>query len=147
MKEILKVLAYITYGKKLLVFKHMDYPEAGIQVPAGTVELGETIEAAALRESQEETGLHHLQVVGFLGASKRDMRDYGIEAIYHRHFYHLQCEESPPQSWQHGEFNPSDGSEEIIYFDFYWVDLPNDVPELSGDQGDMLPELIKRIEL
>ena len=37
-----KVLAYITKGQEpnleLLVFEHKDFPEAGLQVPAGTIE-------------------------------------------------------------------------------------------------------------
>ena len=40
-----------------MVFTHRDIPEAGVQVPAGTVEEGETLDAAVLREVHEETGL------------------------------------------------------------------------------------------
>lgn len=40
-------------GSELLVIRH---PTAGTQLPAGTVELGESGEAAALREFHEETG-------------------------------------------------------------------------------------------
>jgi hypothetical protein len=32
-----KAFAYITHQKRLLVFRHVDVPEAGIQVPAGTM--------------------------------------------------------------------------------------------------------------
>ena len=32
-----KVLAYVTRGDELLVFRHRDFPEAGLQVPAGTM--------------------------------------------------------------------------------------------------------------
>ncbi|MBU1880260.1 MAG: NUDIX domain-containing protein, partial [Chloroflexi bacterium] len=39
---------------ELLLFQH---PYAGVQVPAGTVEDGETPAQAALREAAEETGL------------------------------------------------------------------------------------------
>jgi 8-oxo-dGTP pyrophosphatase MutT (NUDIX family) len=53
-----KVTAFVTRptpgGDELLLFQH---PHAGIQIPAGTVEEGEAVEAAALREAQEETGL------------------------------------------------------------------------------------------
>jgi 8-oxo-dGTP pyrophosphatase MutT (NUDIX family) len=56
------VLAYITRNTgegvtELLVFDHLDFPEAGTQVPAGTVDGDESIEAALLREAEEETGL------------------------------------------------------------------------------------------
>jgi 8-oxo-dGTP pyrophosphatase MutT (NUDIX family) len=45
--------------RELLVFAH---PTAGIQVPAGTVEDGETFEDSVLREIHEETGLEQEQV-------------------------------------------------------------------------------------
>jgi ADP-ribose pyrophosphatase YjhB (NUDIX family) len=43
-------------GLELLVFEHVGIP-AGVQVPAGTVEPGEDVRAAALRELVEESGL------------------------------------------------------------------------------------------
>lgn len=45
-------------GPELLLFEH---PYAGVQIPAGTVEPGEALEAAVRREVAEETGL---QLVG-----------------------------------------------------------------------------------
>ncbi len=63
-----KVVAFITretaHGPDLLLFEH---PYAGIQIPAGTVEIGEAPDAAALREGREETGLIGLQLVQALG--------------------------------------------------------------------------------
>jgi 8-oxo-dGTP pyrophosphatase MutT (NUDIX family) len=53
-----------TAGRQLLLFRH---PNAGIQIPAGTIEEGEAPEAAALREGQEESGLNALAVVRHLG--------------------------------------------------------------------------------
>ena len=32
-----KAFAYITHGNRLLVFRHVHHPEAGVQVPVGTV--------------------------------------------------------------------------------------------------------------
>lgn len=49
---------------ELLLFRH---PYAGNQIPAGTVELNETPEKAALREGHEETGLPDLRIVKKLG--------------------------------------------------------------------------------
>jgi 8-oxo-dGTP pyrophosphatase MutT (NUDIX family) len=67
--EIGKVTAFITrdsaQGRELLVFTH---PDAGIQVPAGTMEAGETPEIAVLREVSEETGLTAVRLVAYLGA-------------------------------------------------------------------------------
>ncbi len=50
-------------GRQVLLFHH---PTASVQVPAGTMEDGETPEAAALREGQEESGLSALTVVRHL---------------------------------------------------------------------------------
>jgi 8-oxo-dGTP pyrophosphatase MutT (NUDIX family) len=59
-----KVTAFITRqageAKELLVFQH---PSAGVQVPAGTVEAGEDIEQAVLRETFEETGLEGVRLI------------------------------------------------------------------------------------
>ncbi|MCI0690634.1 NUDIX hydrolase [candidate division KSB1 bacterium] len=51
-----KVFAYITHGHRLLVFRHADFPKAGIQVPAGTIQPNERPDEAVLREVYEETG-------------------------------------------------------------------------------------------
>lgn len=57
-RTVEKVTAFVTRQSKgrhdLLLFKH---PNAGIQIPAGTVEDGETPEQAVIREVNEETGL------------------------------------------------------------------------------------------
>ena len=45
MQQIQKVYAYITRAEQLLVFSHVDFPEAGIQVPGGTLEPGDQLES------------------------------------------------------------------------------------------------------
>jgi 8-oxo-dGTP pyrophosphatase MutT (NUDIX family) len=50
-------------GHELLVFQH---PNAGIQLPAGTIEALESPEAAVLREVAEETGLTNVAVLELL---------------------------------------------------------------------------------
>lgn len=56
-----KVLAYIIRdgerGQELLAFTHRDYPEAGLQVPGGTLDEGEGPLSGILREIKEEAGL------------------------------------------------------------------------------------------
>ena len=53
MSQVKKVYAYITRADRLLVFRHVDFPEAGVQVPGGTMDAGETPEGAVLREAAE----------------------------------------------------------------------------------------------
>nr|WP_247880046.1 NUDIX domain-containing protein [Brucella pituitosa] len=55
-KAIDKVLIYATWNKKLLVFSAPENPDMPLQVPGGTVDDGEAIQAAAYREFHEETG-------------------------------------------------------------------------------------------
>ena len=76
MPIIEKVTAFITrparHGHDLLLFEH---PFAGIQIPAGSVEPGETARQAALREAIEETGLTALSVVEYLGCQEDKLGD------------------------------------------------------------------------
>ena len=141
-----KVLAYITWGDKLLVFSHPDFPEAGIQVPAGTIEPGEEPEAAMLREAFEETGLSGLTLVAPLGEQMRDVTPFGKDELHHRYFFHLQCTGIPPLTWRHWEEFPSDGSARVA-FDFFWAQLPDGVPSLIADHGTCLPVLLRSMGL
>lgn len=52
-----KVLVYLVARNHLLVNFHIDFPEAGFQVPGGSIEPGELAEAASIRELFEESGL------------------------------------------------------------------------------------------
>lgn len=139
-----KALAYITRENRLLVFRHPDFPAAGIQVPAGTVELGERAEEAVIREAHEETGLIELTLVRLLGEQTRDMADFGHDEVHQRRFYHLRCGGDPPATWRHLETDPYDGGPPIV-FEFFWARLLGGVPALIADQGALLPELIESL--
>jgi 8-oxo-dGTP diphosphatase len=135
-----KVVAYITQGDQLLVFRHTEFPEAGIQVPAGTIEPGESREDAVLREVREETGLEELTVCSFLGTADVDLAQFGRDGVHRLYFYHLEHYGRAPARWLHYERDPSDGSPAPIEFEFYWVRFPGSVPNL-GQQGVFLSEL------
>lgn len=141
---ILKVYAYITHANRLLVFRHTHAPEAGIQVPGGSVEPGEPLDTAALREASEETGLSGLRLVRLLGSDRR--AHPGGSQIYQRSFYHLTCTHPPPETWVHYEYHPSDGSPAPIEFSFFWAALPGNVPALAGAQDALLPQLIDSLK-
>ena len=72
-----RVATYITHGDRLLVFRHTQFPEAGIQVPGGSVEPGEDLSAAALREAREETGLPDFEIRVYLGAREYESGPVG----------------------------------------------------------------------
>jgi 8-oxo-dGTP diphosphatase len=113
-------------------------------VPAGTVGDGEEPAAAALREAQEETGLSRLRLARFLGQDTRDMRDCGTEELQYRWFYHVACDETPPERWSHGEF---DSSGRLLHpFDFYWAQLPDGGPSLVANYDDKLAQVLDSLK-
>lgn len=136
-----KAFAYITSGTRLLVFTHPDHPEAGIQVPAGTMEQGEDPGDAALREATEETGLGGLRIGRWLGRDVFDATPFGREELHDRWFWHLEVAGDPPESWRHGEFFAANGSSGPIAFDFFWVDLARPLPNLIAGHDRFVPEL------
>lgn len=122
-KRVRKVVAYITLGDRLLVFNHRDFPEAGVQVPAGTVEEGEDIARAVLREAEEETGLADLRLVSYLGARDFDAAPAQRPGeIHERHFFHLRAAANAPEKWRHWEMTPSGEDKTPVAFDLYWVE-------------------------
>ena len=135
MKTRHRSYAYITHGNRLLLFTHPKHPEAGIQVPAGSVEEGEKPEDAAMREAEEETNLKNLKFERFLDQDTRDMNDCGTDELQYRWFHHLSCTSTPAEEWTHGEFS----KEGIMLhqFDFFWCDIES-LPKLVANYDDKI---------
>jgi 8-oxo-dGTP pyrophosphatase MutT (NUDIX family) len=130
-----KVLVYIfrRHGPHtaVLVFEHADFPEAGIQVPAGTLEPGEDPADGALREAHEESGLSGLSVERFIGVF--DWLRTDLNQLHHRHVYILSHHGPVRDAWEHvvtaGE------EDEGLRYRFYWLATDVAKQELSADQG------------
>jgi 8-oxo-dGTP pyrophosphatase MutT (NUDIX family) len=135
-----KVVCYIVRDGRLLVFKHLDEPwdESGLQVPAGSIQPGESPEVAAIREASEETGLTALRLVRKVGESQYDMAPYRPET-HHRHVFHLEVDEPTPDRWVSTEDDPGDGSGPKR-FECYWIPLTQG-HALAGGQGALLGNL------
>jgi ADP-ribose pyrophosphatase YjhB (NUDIX family) len=71
-KVAIFVVRNASTAAEVAVFWH---PGGGLQVPAGTVEPGESFEQAAIREAIEETGLVDVTLVGDLGSQESIMGD------------------------------------------------------------------------
>ncbi|HKP54167.1 MAG TPA: NUDIX domain-containing protein [Chloroflexia bacterium] len=135
-----KVVAYIVReveGKRqLLVLTHRDYPEAGLQVPAGTVDEGEGIEDALRREVTEETGLTNFKVV-------REIATYEwlhpiTGNVHERHVFLLLAPQEAPDMWEWIETSGGAVPDHEGYvFCYYWADLDGEI-ELAGNFGDYL---------
>jgi 8-oxo-dGTP pyrophosphatase MutT (NUDIX family) len=135
-----KVLAYVTQEEHLLVFQQPDFPTAGIQVPAGTIEKDESPLDAITREVIEETGLTDFTVRAKLGIYYYDMSEYRKE-IQERHIFHIELNTLVPRQWRHYETDGGKAVGQPIAFDFFWMPLKNPI-ELTAGQGEMLSKLI-----
>ena len=91
-----RVVAYVLRGRELLVFEHRDFPDAGTQVPAGTVDDDEPPALAVVREVREETGVDarlvsELGVTDAVAPRGEPRRNY---------FFELATDE-PRDAWEH----------------------------------------------
>lgn len=132
-----KVYAYITREKEgimqLLVFTHRNMPEAGIQVPGGTVDEGEKLEIALLREVMEGSGLRHLCIERFID-------DYIIyvkeKQEYQKcHFFHMSLLTDVKDTWEH--IVSAGEEDEGLTFCYKWIDITK-CPMLAGKQGEFV---------
>jgi ADP-ribose pyrophosphatase YjhB (NUDIX family) len=134
-----KVLAYITRGRELLIFRHRDLPEAGWQVPAGTVNTDESREAALWREIYEESGLgpEQLRLRRWLGVIEHS-DDHLV-----RHYAWLSVKALAPDTWAHYVTGVGEDAELVV--NYHWSVLPS-AGRLAGLQDEMINTLLTVLE-
>jgi 8-oxo-dGTP diphosphatase len=82
---LLTVDALILYEGKLVLIKRKNPPYMDqFALPGGFVEVGETIEAAAVREAKEETGLDItlIKLLGVYSDPSRDPRGHTVSVCF-----------------------------------------------------------------
>jgi 8-oxo-dGTP diphosphatase len=136
-----KVVAFILRGKglntELLVFEHdKKWSEAGMQIPAGTVDRGESIELAAIREAEEESGLVDLRIV-------KKIDEYTLFRNTHkqfnrRHVYWMETNDTR-DSWSHCV--TGQGIDQGMNFHFYWMPLADAELRLAGSFGTSIRKI------
>ena len=141
----LKVLAYVTRVREgvleLLVHQHRDAPEAGIQVPAGSVEEDEEIESAVVRELAEETGIRDATMVGCIDVY--EWLNPATERWQRRHVYHLSANGTRPDHWLHRVSGV--GEDQDMFFVCRWMPIGEAERALCGDQGRSICKISREL--
>ncbi|WP_051417123.1 NUDIX hydrolase [Sediminibacterium salmoneum] len=126
----------IKAGGGLLLNEHhellMIFRRGFWDLPKGKLDAGETMEACALREVEEETGVGYLQLGELLGITRHQYFDPYIkeEVIKETHWYSMNVKGSPALIPQ---------TEEDIT-DIRWVPL-QEVPQLLKNSFDTIREI------
>ena len=126
-KAVAAVLRTGENGREILVFQH---PLAGVQLPKGTIEENEGIEAAALRELEEESGLAlncNPRVIGkWTRIVQGGRQQAGPLEANEWHVAILQTAADLPNRWVHSA--QGSPAEEGLLFEFYWLPVDQDLP-------------------
>lgn len=141
---IQKVTAFITRKNgadvtELLIFQH---PTAGVQLPAGTVEAGETLPEAAYREVAEETGLTAVELRSHLGTINRTLAGDQRALLQNANFLIGPQRKAKPLNFRLGRGNwlrvldEVDGFAEVVFEE---SDLNFDPPKVQTRISGWLP--------
>ncbi|MCE9634819.1 MAG: NUDIX domain-containing protein [Planctomycetes bacterium] len=127
--------------RELLVF---DHPLAGTQIPKGTMEAGEGVVEAALRELHEESGIASATPVSVIGTWIRRIgagpHEDGPDEMHHWHLVLIRPDSELPDAWSHVAHGSPE--EDGLVFRYRWVavdrELPRALHPLFADVAQML---------
>lgn len=136
-----KVIAYIfrikNLNKELLVFEHHHMPDAGIQVVGGTVELGENLKQALIREIFEEAGLlfdeREIEEIGKTTYQRKDREEINL-----RTYFKINGEKLPDKF---SHLVQSDGEDNGLIFNYFWINFEDAERILTGNFYELLDQL------
>jgi 8-oxo-dGTP diphosphatase len=112
-------------GRPIVVIRR-GHPPRGHALPGGFVDIGETVEHAAMREAREETGLEITlrEILGVYSDPARDPRGHSVAIVY--------------VATASGEPVAGDDAAAVIVTD------PDQSPPLIFDHGKILADYIAR---
>jgi 8-oxo-dGTP diphosphatase len=135
-----KVLAYITKDdhdeRKILVFEQKDHPEAGLQVPGGTIEEDDPLIDALYREIEEETGIHRDQLQ--LNGKVNKMNYFPAHrknVMHERNIFHLTYIGEGDSEWD--RCVGGTGSDTGMIFRCRWIPVDK-MPSLAAAQDEAI---------
>jgi len=126
----LTVDAVIVEGGKVVLIRRVNPPFKGMwALPGGFVDVGETVEAACVREAREETSLDVgiVKLVGVYSDPKRDPRGHTVGVIF-------LCKAKG------GELKAADDAKEAGWFGL------DGLPELAFDHGRILQDVKRTVK-
>ena len=121
-KLMVDVIVPSEEGHILLIRRASDPYEGQWALPGGFVEVGETLEAAAVREAEEETGLkvEIVRLVGVYSDPDRDPRGHNVSCAYLARA-------------REGELAPASDAAEVSFLDPSTVELAFDHEKIIAD--------------
>ena len=119
---VLKACPCVVVDRQILAFKH---PFAGLQIPKGSVEIDESIQAAILRELHEESGIS-AAVLGEKVGEFECVIEAGSYNFTKRqeqrwHLYLVIPAKPLPKRWTHAAFGSE--AEDGLLFEYFWQPL------------------------
>lgn len=92
MKKIIAAGGVVTNGKEELL---MIFRRGFWDLPKGKLDKGETIEACAIREVQEETGINDLELGNFIGITQHEYFDKYLKekVLKETHWYAMKAKD------------------------------------------------------
>jgi 8-oxo-dGTP diphosphatase len=138
-----RVVCYITRNRReILVFEHEPkYSDAGVQVVAGGIETGESLERAAAREALEESGLALLNPISLGNTVMHRFMDKIGDDYQRWHFVWLEANHAPG-AWQHTVSGGEDDTG-LIFFQRF---VPLEHHGLDFKMDAMIPRLLELLK-
>ena len=120
-------------GTELLAFEHAGQPEAGLEVPGGAIEAGETPLAAVTREVLEESGLPLEGWEAVATLEHQAVPGSGTPGPQRWHCFAMTPSALLPDSWRWEPVGST--SERGLRFEYRWIALAGGEPWTRGPRS------------